>query len=101
MTFLDGTKKLGTATLSMAGGVTTAKYTTSSLAVGNHAISASYAGDKTFNTGVSASSNETVGKAATVMTLVASVNPPALGQKVTFTATLSASPPGSGSPPAR
>jgi hypothetical protein len=44
VTFKDGTKTLGTGTLSTSGGVTTATFTTSALAVGTHSITAVYGG---------------------------------------------------------
>ena len=43
--FLDGSTLLGTGTLSTAGGITTATFTTTALAVGTHPITAAYGGD--------------------------------------------------------
>ncbi len=51
VTFLDGTSVLGTATLDATG---SAQYTTSSLALGQHRITVSYAGTSAFATNVSA-----------------------------------------------
>ena len=43
--FFDGSTLLGTGTLGTAGGVTTSTFTTNTLAVGTHAITAVYGGD--------------------------------------------------------
>ena len=53
VTFLDGTKTLGTGKLITAAGVTTATFSTMGLAVGSHNITASYAGNGSFNGSVS------------------------------------------------
>jgi len=53
VTFLSGSNVLGVGTLS--GG--TASYTTSSLTVGTHSLTASYGGDSTFNPSLSTSSS--------------------------------------------
>ena len=45
VTFKDGTTILGTGTLSTAGGVTTATFTTAQLCRRTHSITAVYAGD--------------------------------------------------------
>jgi hypothetical protein len=45
VTFLDGTAVLGTATLSTAGGITTATFTTTYVSAGSHSITAAYGGD--------------------------------------------------------
>src|SRR5207237_60967 len=47
--FYDGLTALGTGTLSTAGGVTSATFTTSALSTGSHSISARYEGDGNFN----------------------------------------------------
>jgi hypothetical protein len=49
VTFSDGTNVLGTGYLSTSGGVTAAALTTSGLSRGAHSITASYAGDGSFN----------------------------------------------------
>ncbi len=53
---------VGTGTLSTAGGVTTATFATNSLAVGNHSITATYAGDGNFNTSTSSTVTEAVAR---------------------------------------
>ncbi|GAA3365153.1 hypothetical protein GCM10017744_066740 [Streptomyces antimycoticus] len=96
----------GTVTFTIAGGPTLtgtldangqACVTTSAIPAGAHAVSASYAG----NTGVAGSSatgTVTIGQAATTTTLTSSPNPSAPGQNVTFTATVAAVPPATGTP---
>jgi hypothetical protein len=66
VTFKDITTVLGTATLNSAGQAT---FTTSALALGTHAISASYAGDTNFTASFSANLAEVV-KASVLTTLV-------------------------------
>ena len=87
--FLDGTVILGTGTIT--NGVAT--LTTSSLAVGTHPITASYAGNIDFNFANSLVINEVIVAVpvslASVTTLSSSANPSVSGQRVTFTANLS------------
>jgi alpha-tubulin suppressor-like RCC1 family protein len=85
--FQDGGVTLGTGSLS--GGVAT--FTTSTLAVGVHSISASYAGDVTYNGSASGILSQTVNKISTNTVLASSPNPAVYGQSVTLTATVSPS----------
>ncbi|HLZ00021.1 MAG TPA: Ig-like domain repeat protein [Candidatus Angelobacter sp.] len=96
VTFLDGGSPIGTGTLS--GGAAT--FTTSALALGNHTITTSYGGDGNFNgsTGSLTGNPQVVNKANTATAVTSSQNPSALGQSVTFTATVSAVAPGTGTP---
>ena len=96
VTFLDGGSPIGTGTL--IGGVAT--FTTSALSVGNHTITTSYGGDGNFNgsTGSLTGNPQVVNKADTATTVTSSQNPQTAGQPVTFTATVSAVAPGSGTP---
>jgi hypothetical protein len=94
ITFLDGAATLGTASLS--GG--SANFTTSSLSLGTHMITVSYAGDANFNSSTSAAITQTVSKANSTTTVTSSVNPAAFGSPVTFTATVAAAAPASGTP---
>ena len=94
ITFLDGSTTLGTATLS--GGKATFK--TSALAAGPHTITVSYSGDGNFVTSTSAPLTQTVNQAATTSKVTSSANPSVFGQSVTFTATVKAVAPGSGTP---
>jgi len=94
VTFKVGSTTLGTATL--AGG--SAPFTTSALSVGTHSITATYGGDSNFVTGTSSALSQVVSKASTSTLLTSSGNPSIAGQSVTFTATVSAVSPGSGTP---
>ncbi|MGW7618348.1 Ig-like domain repeat protein, partial [Streptomyces antimycoticus] len=96
----------GTVTFSIARGPTLigtlnasgqACVTSNAIPVGGHPVTATYAG----NTGVAGSSvsgSVTVGQASTTTTLTSSPNPSAPGQNVTFTATVAAVPPATGTP---
>jgi hypothetical protein len=87
VTFLDGTTTLGSGTLSSG----KATFTTSTLALGTHAITASYSGDTSFGSSTSTVLSQTVNKATTTTTVVGTPNPSIQGQPVTFTATISPS----------
>jgi len=88
VTFLDGATTLGTGTLSL--GIAT--YSTSSLSVASHSITASYSGNSNYNGSTSVALTQTVntaGKTNTTTSLASSLNPSTFGQAVTFTATVS------------
>ena len=93
-TFEDGTTALGTVTLTGSA----AALTISTLSVGSHAITVVYSGDSNFSTSTSVPTSQTVGQAHTATTLADPTNPSAIGQAVTFTATVSPSAPGAGTP---
>ena len=98
MTFFDGTTKLGSASL---GSSLTAAFTTSSLALGSHSITAAYSGDSNFAGSASGVLVETIVAPTTISTtttLSSSANPQVVGSGVTFTATVSPSTSSSGSP---
>jgi Bacterial Ig-like domain (group 3)/FG-GAP-like repeat/FG-GAP repeat len=84
ITFSDGSNQLGQAPLSSG----SASLTTAALALGSHSITASYSGDSNFNAGVSSVLTQVVAMASTTTTLSGSPNPAAVGQNVTFTATV-------------
>ncbi len=86
ITFLDGTTILGTGAIT--GGVAT--ITTSGLAIGTHSITASYSGDSSYNTAVSAVLAQVVGKIPTVTTIIVSAPAQLLHTGVTFTANVTA-----------
>jgi hypothetical protein len=95
VTFLDGTKTLGTMTLDSTARAT---FSTASLSRGNHAINVNYSGDGNFLASADTNFGETVLKDATTATVTASANPAVLGTTVTFTAALQANSPGAGTP---
>ncbi|HEX9077920.1 MAG TPA: Ig-like domain-containing protein, partial [Anaerolineae bacterium] len=77
-----------------------ATYVTSSLAVSSHTVRVDYYdATGTFDPGsANLSPNQTVNIASTTTTVVSSASPSVFGQTVWFTATVSAAPPGSGTP---
>jgi hypothetical protein len=93
VSFNDGTKMLGSATLDGTG---QAIFRSSSLGVGSHTITAVYAGSSNFVGSSSPAITETVARDSTTTTLQSSQNPSVVGQAVTFTATVRASAPGAG-----
>ena len=98
VTFLDGTTVLGTSALD-AGAPDVAAFTTSALFAGDHLISATYSGDGSFININSPNITQAVNQSGSQMTAVISdSNPSGFGQSVTFTATVSATAPGSGIP---
>ena len=95
VTFMDGSKVLGTATLGAKG---TATFTATGMGVGKHSVTASYTGDLNSAPGVSSALTQTVSKSTTTVKLVSQANPSVAGQPVTFTATVSPKIAGSISP---
>ena len=98
VTFLDGSATLGTGTLGISNGVTSATLSTNGLAAGSHTITASYSGDANFTASVANALTQMVHRDATTSLIATSINPTVYGQPVTFTATVSASAPASGAP---
>jgi hypothetical protein len=94
VTFKNGASALGSVTL-VSGKAT---FSTSALTVGTHSITAIYNGSVDYKTSTSAALTQTVNKAATATTLTSSPNPSTFNQIVTFTATVAAVAPGSGTP---
>jgi LPXTG-site transpeptidase (sortase) family protein len=76
----------------------TATCTLTYAVAGSHTITAIYSGDTNFSTSTSAPLTQTIGKDPTTTSLSSSVNPSVAGQTVTFTATVTANPPGAGTP---
>jgi hypothetical protein len=88
VTFYDGTTVLGTGTLAQVNGQDQATFTTSNLALGDHAITAVYGGDDTFAPSAGAGLTQTVSQTATLTTLDTSDLDPTSSDSVTFTATV-------------
>jgi hypothetical protein len=88
VTFNDGTTALGTGTLSTVGGFQVATFTTSTLAVGTHSITAVYGGDANNAGSTSLVLTQTITAVTTTTTLKSSLNPANAGVAVTFTATV-------------
>jgi hypothetical protein len=83
--FMEGTTLLGSAGVS----ANVAAMSVSTLAVGNHTITASYSGDSNFTGSTSPGLSQVVNQAATTSTLTVSPNPSTIGQSVLLTATVS------------
>jgi hypothetical protein len=81
--FTSGALNLGSATISSG----SASITTTSLPVGNNTITATYAGDSNYNSGI-ATTSRAVTKDSPGSTLTSSLNPSTYGSQVTFTDTL-------------
>ena len=86
VTFYDGATQIGTGTTA-SGGIAT--FTTNSLAVGTHSITASYPGDLSLLSSTSGPVSQTVNKASTTTGLSSSLNPSTYGNTTTFAATVS------------
>lgn len=82
ITFSEGITTLAVVDI-VSGG--TASFTTSSLAAGPHSITASYSGDSNFGA-CTATILQSIGGAATTVTVTSSANPVPYAQPVTFTA---------------
>jgi uncharacterized repeat protein (TIGR01451 family) len=93
VTFKDGTTTLGSSSLDGSGQAT---LTTSALSAGTHSITAVYNGDSNFSGSTSSATTQTVNQASTTTSLTSSPNPSTYGQPVTFTASVTVGPPGSG-----
>ena len=93
VTFRDGATMLGTVPLS--GNQATLM---TALAVGPHAITAEYLGNASFAGSTSPIFTQTVNPAATTTAVVGAPNPSVFGEQVTFTATVTVTPPGAGTP---
>jgi hypothetical protein len=85
LTFYDGASPLG-APVILSGGV--AMFTTSALSAGSHDIAAQYTPDGNFSASTSSTATQTIDQAATTTSLTSSSNPGALGEALTFTATI-------------
>jgi oligoribonuclease NrnB/cAMP/cGMP phosphodiesterase (DHH superfamily) len=75
-----------------------ATFTTSTLSVGSHTITAAYNGDGSFSISSAGSFTQTVNQASTATALSSSLNPSTYSQSVTYTAIVSATAPGAGTP---
>jgi sugar lactone lactonase YvrE len=83
---LDGSTQIGT--VSLAGSPAAATFTTSTLAVGSHQITAAYLGDTNYGAGTSAPITQVVTQVQTTTTLTAAPNPGFAGGPVALTATV-------------
>nr|QBF51787.1 IPT/TIG domain-containing protein [Streptomyces caniferus] len=93
-TFGDGTPAVSATVLA---GSATVTHAWAGTAGSPYPITADYSGDPDFNPS-SGSDTQTVGQGATGLSLVSSPDPSVAGQEVTFTARVTAVPPGAGTP---
>ena len=98
VTFMDGSTVLGTGSIAYLLNREIATFTTSSLAVGSHSITAVFAGGNGYAGSTSAAVTQTVKQAATTVALAAAPKSPVIGQLVTLTATVTVTAPGRGLP---
>jgi hypothetical protein len=80
--------------LAVVGGVDEAQFSTSTLTVGSHTVSAAYGGDSNVSSSSGNLPSQTVTASTlpvTTTTLTSSANPSTVGQQVTFTAAVTAS----------
>ncbi len=96
VTFMDGSNVLGTGTTSTSSGKLVASFTTTTLAIGSHSITAVYGGDSNELGSKSSALSISIGKDATTTTLASNFNPASAGQSVTFTAKIAVVSPGTG-----
>ena len=94
VTFMDGSKTLGTVALDSSGVATLAVSFTN---LGSHSITASYTGDTNYLAS-SAALTQTVNQAKSHVAPTSSPSPSVYGQAVTFTAIVTATAPGTGTP---
>lgn len=84
---------------SLSGGIATFNTSILSVSATGHTVSAAYNGDANFkNSSGSLTGGQVVNQASTTTGVTSSQNPSVYGQSVTFTATVSANSPGSGTP---
>jgi alpha-tubulin suppressor-like RCC1 family protein len=95
VTFKNGSTAIGSMALTSG----SALYPVSTLITGTHTITADFDGNTGFADSTSLNSiSQVVNKAGTTITLASSKNPSSLNESVTFTATVAAVSPGSGTP---
>jgi uncharacterized protein (TIGR03437 family) len=93
--FKDGNVTLASQTLNAAGRAT---LILSGLSVGDHVVSASYAGDGSFAASASTAFTQTVKPGPTLTSMSSSSKPSVFGQAVTLTATVTSAAPATGVP---
>ncbi len=86
ISFREGATVLGSATLDGSG---VATFTTSTLSIGTHGITADYAGDASYKTSTSPSVSQVVNQDGATVALTASPSPSTYATNVTFKATVS------------
>jgi hypothetical protein len=85
VSFMDGATSLGTGTLNASDQAT---LVTATLGLGTHSLKAVYGGDANFTGSASSALSQVVKQASSTTLLASSANPSAVGQSVTFAATV-------------
>jgi photosystem II stability/assembly factor-like uncharacterized protein len=98
VTFRDGSALLGTVALVSNAGASVASFSTASLGVGTHTITAVYGGSTSDRTSTSPALSFIVSPDKTSTTVTAPAGPVSFGQKETLVATIAALAPGKGTP---
>lgn len=93
VTFTDGMSNIGQGTLNGQGAAT---FSTATLSVGVHTLTATYVSDGNYNASTSPSLTHTIGLAPTATGLTSSANPSTLGQSLSFTANVTSGSPNPG-----
>jgi hypothetical protein len=93
---VGGTTLTACSAQDLTSGTATCVYTPT--ASGSLSVTATYSGDASFLTSTSGALSEKVNPAKTTTTVKSSANPSKIGQKVTYTATLKVTSPGTGTP---
>src|SRR2546427_8528446 len=87
--FCVGSRLIGSGSLTTTAGVTSANFSTYSLSVGSHSITASYADDSNFNPSTSSAVTQVVSKIDTTNSLTSATDPTRIPPSTCFTATVS------------
>ena len=99
VTFYDSSVAIGSCSAQVVFGGTTATCAITYTGPGTHSITVKYLGDSNFAVSpISSSITQTVNAASTAVTLVSSANPGVSGQTVTYTVTVNANAPSTGTP---
>ena len=93
-----GTNIASCAAQTVSGGVATCTISSLTVTPPTHAITAVFNGDANFNGSTSNTTTQVVNRAATAVALTSSGSPSVSGQSVTFTAAVSVTAPGAGTP---
>jgi Bacterial Ig-like domain (group 3) len=88
VTFSDGATVLGNGTAGGLSNTTSFTFTTSTLGVGAHSITAAYSGDFTYGAATSSAFSQTINSSPTTTTISSSAAPSSYGQSVTITVTV-------------
>ena len=100
VTFKDGASTIscGSGSTSFNGTLATCSVTYASTIGSPHSITAVFGGDANYATSTSSALSQAVNVASTTTSVTSTINPSAVGQQVTYAATVAVTSPGSGTP---